>query len=746
MDLDNLHIDNNKLYVSVLAIAELGFNTEAIRVSISQNRPQYADIIKKGRGKKALYLVESLPEHIYELVFNKLLKDIEPAVYVEQQLAKNAISQYEEGKNQLISLYDAFCAANRQVYASVLTALRKDEATSLKSEEFRDAFMWYTMLANVHRTELSEIGFSKMPEFMKAAIEAMAERMPERKGRNANWLRYHVFPHFKGLDLTNQEAIMQALKHVRDKRGKTANAAKLKPKKGADKQQELMQAKLIELKGCPAPKLSHAQVHQAYMRVAREQLQQWHSSKGTKGWDERCLISLKTVTDFLNQPHIKQEWFVARNSKKEYNDHFEKVTRRHKASFANAKWVIDGTPWHRYFQHEGYAYQRLNVFVVLDAHSWAVVGFYVSVSEHSGQVVGALRNACRTSKYLPIEIQYDNSSAIKSYHAQRAINAISKYGIAARPGNARSKKVEPFFKHFNDRVLKFWKGYTGNPFRTLDTRANKDELMRQIKAGELPTYDTAINDLLMQFEQWNTHQFSGAIPKDKYFSSLENNRHLLASFTDEIDVDAFWYLPTQKRKTVQTDGKKRLVHTPQLFTFSTDGFGVNRDNPSTGEKEYHRFDTTDANFNSRHIGQQFELRCEPENMERCLLYQDNKPYIYDGKHVAIGRAVEISEAIADRQEGEGALLQEQYSSKEQQNDIVKSRFELRIADLKTAGLHQDGITHEDVYGKNALTLTQIRANEELNAPNTATIEEEEPPIEQIESRYTLRTAQYKKAN
>ncbi|MEQ9021303.1 MAG: transposase family protein, partial [Pseudomonadales bacterium] len=271
---------------------------------------------------------------------------------------------------------------------------------------------------------------------------------------------------------------------ISNKYGKR-NAAKLKKRNDTDKQAEEQQALLIRLHA-DTIKLSIDQTWAAYMRRATQMMDLYQQTNGEKGWDDRCIITAQTVKNFLNAPEIRQIWYSKRHGKKPASNVFSVVTKRKSASFANAKWVIDGKPMQINFSHKGYNYSRIHAFVVIDEHSWAVVGYHLSFSENTDQVIMALRDACMRTKCLPHEIQADNSSAIVSWHAKHAIRSISKHFTLAQAGNARSKRIENFFGHFNAQILKFKPGFYGKHHNKLDHAVNEEEMARQIKGNLLP--------------------------------------------------------------------------------------------------------------------------------------------------------------------------------------------------------------------------------------------------------------------
>ena len=434
------------------------------------------------------------------------------------------------------------------------------------------------------------------------------------------------------------------------------------------------------------------------------------------GWNDKCLFTLETIQNLLKRTEVQKEIYPLRHGKKEAHNKHSRIITRRPASFANAKWVIDGTPWHRYYVHDGYTYHRLNVFVVLDAHSWAVIGFYVSKSENVDQVIGALRAACMITGFIPYELQSDNSSAIKSYRSQYAINQLAKWNIPARVGNARAKMIEPFFAHFNEHVGKFREGYSGNPFaKDINRRPNLDMLHQLRKTGGLSTERDVIRELKEDFNTWNNHLFNGAKPIEKYKQSTDETAHLQRKFNEAIDREAFWYIPGEAKKIKET-GQKLFV--PKEVRFDGDGLKFKREE----DEKPTVFDLPSGELSDRYMGERFTMRVHPDNYNEegrsenriAYLYQNNKLVMHNGAPLVAVPKKTFANALVDRLPNEGTEWAEEMQFEEDRKRAANNRYQERIERLKKANLLGDPVTAQTVEeGKERATLAKNRMYEGL---------------------------------
>jgi transposase InsO family protein len=611
---------------------------------------------------------------------------------------------------------------------------KSNERSYKDAAELQEIAAWLMLCAPVNRSAARGLGFESVDNFYKEVINLMLSRNYRTwKLTNLDKLKRKISPFYKlvkrfpDVDFIAEKELhedyKEALETIISKKVGLRNAAKINKD---DQQAEEMQARLIQLYSDPR-KLTIEQTHLAYLKTSNLKHREYLESEGKSGWDNKCFITTQTISNYLYRPDVQQIWYAKRHGQKAANNIFERNTKRKPASFANAKWVIDGTPWHRYYVHNGYTYQRLNVFVVLDAHSWCVIGFFVSFQEDARQVLGALRAACMVSGHIPHELQSDNSKAIQSWHVQNAVDILSRYNIPTRPGNAKAKMIEPFFSHFNDRILKFRKGYTANPFsKAQDGKINPDHLQQLIKAKQIPTIEQAIAEMKEDFNLWNNHEFNGSTPLEKYRKSMEETREFQREFTEGLDVEAFWITPGKMKQVPASDRQRQKmisVFNPHEYTFTNNGIEVQID------KQKYSFDVPNADFNSKYIGQKFTLKIEPENKSKALLYLDGKPLIENGQHVMALPTHLFANAIVDRQEGEEKLIKEYQDIKKEQKELSKQSFDRFISIAHASGTHEIPMA-KDIYDKALVNAQKAEIGERIANGEVKSLPIQEEEIKQ----------------
>lgn len=508
---------------------------------------------------------------------------------------------------------------------------------------------------------------------------------------------------------------VELLESIINKRNATKTSYKFK-----EDQQELA----IQIYSDPH-KPSLVQAYKMYLNKAKELI-----AAGT--WDKTALVTEPCFTNFLKQPEITKMVALRRHGSKEWDQMYLPSTSRERASFANAKWVIDGTPWHRYFKHENSVWARLNVFLVIDEHSWAVVGYCVSFSENHEQVIQALWNACLTTGNMPWEVQYDNSSAIQSIPVQTALHRMAKYSTPTGVGNARAKVIEPIFKWIFERVVKFQTGFTGSPFasKRLDGQRNNELLASQIKGGEIVDKNTAIKEVEEALIMWNNiiMESRKASPWQQYQASMKATYEKQRKFNLTAEVDVFWEMPGDyiSVKVVDTTKKSGFrtekTFKPAEYKVTQDGLVIER---KVGDvTTYYEFENTEHWAVT--IGAKFSVKYNPNVMDRVYLYQNGKMVANsNGEALVLYTKDTFHSAKVDHVQGEMSRILERNAQKKTFKTTVSDNLDAILKRTESKGIAQK-VSLEALYGhKEELTGEKQLAWEEAVIDTT--------PIKVIES-------------
>lgn len=736
-----MKLQNSSIYLSYPELQEFGFKQDYLWLSKNRNTNGLPSYIHEEFHGVQHVLLSSIPRQSVE-------KYNLPS---EEELIKKYKAETLRELLRIDSkVYDFYYATPESEYA----------------HELQELAAWMMLCAPLNRRKAREIGYDSVDDFYDHVITAISDlkrsvsnlQIFKRKLKPFRQY-YNDYPdHF---DLSNKDNYLfsdslyyeyeLALQTLISKKFGKKNAAKLKQKDPYDRQAESQQALLVKLYASPHPMLNIQQTWIAYMRTASDEFKKWKTAltdhanqvgdpalqlyaeviqpamkndvvssltglSKTKiielkreikalnlpGWDEKCAYTVQTAENFLYRPDIKQVWYAKRYGKKPSDDVFKRVTKRKPASFANAKWVIDGKPMQINFTHKGNHYSRIHVFVVMDEYSWAIIGYHISFSENSDQVLMALRNACRMTGQIPYEIQCDNGSAINNWHVNNAISAISQKKMPAAVGNARSKRVENFFQHFNTQVLKFQPGFYGKHHNTLDRRANEEHMLMMAKTNQLPSFGEAYDIMDESFDLWNNIVFDNHQPIKKYHSSRKETEDKQMKFTPALDIEAFWYQPGKMMTVKDTTARKQKtmqVFKPTEYTYSNYGIIVDRKDPLTKKTEKFLFDIPEAAFNARNIGNKFTIRVEPDKFKYARIYQNGKPLTDEyGKPYQAQLKLEAVSAQVDHTTESRMALANELEQKVEQKKIVEQQFD-RFMEVAATNGHDKAIEASWVHGK-----------------------------------------------
>lgn len=378
-------------------------------------------------------------------------------------------------------------------------------------------------------------------------------------------------------------------------------------------------------------------------------------------WPE---VSDVTVYNYINAPEVQMDLTAERRGMEEWRNKYDPIVNRKKPSFPNAMWVMDGTPVEIYYQEtlvtpEGKKTnynKRLYGYLVVDAHSWKIVGFAMGETESGEMVAMALKNACCDNNVLPHQLLFDNSSANKSQTA--LIEAVSRFHIPAKVGNARTKVIEAIQAHFNRHILKLHDFHSGGNItaKKQDTHANREWL--QVHKKETPTKMKAIQDFQTAIQLWNGHLIESwdAIPNQLY--EKQSPRNLPLSDTMRLSLFGTWRDPHQ-----YTNEGLRLQINGQRIIYWVD----------------------DQDFYYKSVGKTFNVKYDPQNLSAVAIYEGNTLV-----NVAYTKDLPPM-ALIDFEEGDRAKLNKILVFKKDTKDKMAARARLDAEGYLKAPISIDGV-------------------------------------------------------
>lgn len=382
----------------------------------------------------------------------------------------------------------------------------------------------------------------------------------------------------------------------------------------------------------------------------------YNQKAAEQGWKT---ISKKTAEDFLNKPEIKSRWYVARHGlKAAYND-LEISTKRFRASAPNMLWMMDGTPIDLYYKARSRKYNpakqdwawtttkwnRLNMFCIMDAHSWKIIGYHLSERENHVAVIEGLRDSVRNVMTLPVQIMFDQSSANK--YVKSVLKDLARYQTANKPYRARPKTLEALFGHFQQTMLRYNENWAGQNItaKKLNSRVNPEALNKAMKT--LPTRDQLEQQVELMVAAWNELATEGREKPNYLYHSTPSKGKAI----DWMTYSSLFYVVTDRQYKYQTSGIEVKIN-KQAYYFQT------------YDQELHL---------NKLVNQYFQIAYDPDVMDFIYLYKDNKPVLdTNGQPLLIPRLEELPQALADHNTDNSSRVKEYIKAQEQGTEMLAS--------------------------------------------------------------------------
>lgn len=316
-----------------------------------------------------------------------------------------------------------------------------------------------------------------------------------------------------------------------------------------------------------------------------------------------------------------------------FRNHISMQVKRSRPTAPFLMWSLDGWTVELLYQstrtdgkgHNVTTYtNRLTIVVVLDPYNDYPIGYAVGTHESPALIKEALRNAAKHSQELTGEmlrayqVQSDRY-AIKTMHDIYAV--MGKHVTPAQVHNAKTKPVEPYFKHLNMTyciLCNNWSGFgvTTNPKRQPNSEAlNKKRRQFPDEAGVRKQIDE-----MMLLER-----------KAKYQAFIEGMGGLKAEH--RLPLSREMYLLNFGAET----GFKNVL----------EGCGL-RPTIMGVKREYDSFDLTFRQYGS----ERWTVKYDPDDLSEVLAVSESgqRRYMLEQKYVQ-------PMALADRGEGDAEQLE-----------------------------------------------------------------------------------------
>ena len=335
------------------------------------------------------------------------------------------------------------------------------------------------------------------------------------------------------------------------------------------------------------------------------------------------LISASGAAAYLKK--YGADAYAGRQGVRSFKNEKQMQVARVRPQGAMLMWVHDGWTCELYYRGEDGSYtNRMTLEVILDPCCDYPIGYAIGSHEDAGLIKSALRNAvCHTvelfgARYMPYQMQYDN-------YAKKALapvyEATGHHLTPAEVGNAKSKVIEPYFKHLNKNYCQYMPNWSGFGVKGRKDRQPSPDWLNRNK-GDFPDEQGVIEQIR------NIIEMERAAKRESYL--------------------ALW---------ANTDEQHRLQMSTEQFLL-TYGYDTGRRNVLEGcglrptiEGVKYQYDCFDRDFR-RHADIRWIVKYDPSDMSRALAVSEDGVYRY-----MLEQKYRQPMALAERKDGDAQQLQ-----------------------------------------------------------------------------------------
>ena len=196
-------------------------------------------------------------------------------------------------------------------------------------------------------------------------------------------------------------------------------------------------------------------------------------------------------------------------------------------------WQVDGTRFQFAYKGGPKDISFLTYYIVIDAFDKRIIGCSYDDGENTEMAIVAFEMACRAKKYLPTEINSDNSPAYRAKdYVSMVINAKSM-GVNWRINKVKNPRdntyVERTFKVIQEKYCKKYDGYVGDGIKSKDIngRPSPEELTKYFKNKNLRTRAEVIALIHKIVKEYNeSKDRTNLMKKDEFILKQYGKRNI----------------------------------------------------------------------------------------------------------------------------------------------------------------------------------------------------------------------------
>ena len=381
----------------------------------------------------------------------------------------------------------------------------------------------------------------------------------------------------------------------------------------------------IALKRSRVPVYTNMQIFERYNELAM-----------ANGW--KPLKSPATMTQFLNRPEVKIQWFDATNGELAAKQVYNRQNVTIMPDKRDSIWYGDGTKlnlFYKVYTPQGYKLATLQVFEVIDAYSECFIGYNISQTECFESMYEAYRMAIELTGHLPVELIYDNQGGTRREDAKEWLKKLATCSRPTAPYNAASKSIESIFGRFQRQVLHKYFGYTGGNITSKSESSRPNMEFIEANVNSLPTFEELCGIYAEARQEWNhMKHYKYDRPRVELYESSRNEESVV--LTDALRRELFW-VTSQKECKFTARGLQITINKQKYIydVYGKDGY-------------------TDMSFRRDNTGRSFYVQYDPHDMSKVRLCTKDD---YGYQCVAVGEPyMATHRAMQDQKEGERAFL------------------------------------------------------------------------------------------
>jgi hypothetical protein len=374
---------------------------------------------------------------------------------------------------------------------------------------------------------------------------------------------------------------------------------------------------------------------------------------------EKEEISFETLRNWLNNPSVMNRLRLAYEGHMKWMNNRMFIINTEGASVPDALWFADGETVELYWW-DGKALRRENYVVVMDDYSRKIIGWARGTESHD-TTYRAVKHAIEHKGTVAWQFKTDKGPGFKGTTIEDFFDGVFGGGYGHTPattGLARAKAIEPMFARMREKVLAQYVNHSFGNITSEGPQANPEFVKAHLH--EFPTNVEQLDNQVRQaFESWNelAHEQgknAGKTPNELYDEEYDERKYVSELWMTE----KFW-MTKPKPSTYEAHGLKITWAKQDYLYLAPVPVRVN-----TSEEDLQKV----AQFLNENAGRKFDVKFDPENLDRVALYFNGAFMCYAYSKIKTKRA--FFDTTAD----DSQILRQYWKIQELQEGDIKDFY------------------------------------------------------------------------